>query len=650
MEGKEEFSEIESQRNSELDQQVLHQVVVEAELPEKTVDTSVVADLFQVLTEKAEEAKDVLEKKAHEFKEEIQNCFLVQETLPQPEAKSNFESVLTIEPVLQPIAVAEHEPVVDIGNKYDLEKVEDSGNSLVEVLAEKAQEINEELKEKFEEFASQAVDEPELVKEDEAVSVVRESSSVNHFIDSFNDKVNAIKSMNEKASESLEGLKKQLFNEGELIIFNWYKIYNKAYICFVIENVEEIVNEEVKAEAEKATESLPGADLVNILTEKVHGVIGGVQDKFEEFLSQKLEEPVAEPVAESIAEPVIEPVIESVSEPVVESIAEPVIELVVESVVESVSEPVVESVAEPVIESAAEPVVESVVEPVVESVIESLAEQEPFPAENDLVHVLTEQVHDVIVEIQHKFEDFLSQPVNDKVPALELVPESSIDQVLGQVSVVDVVPESVSVVEPQVASDPEQMKLNCTVEVKQEPEQTSEIEQEAKDTETVLDVVSKIACQLESLNSQKEPESVEAPQLSEEKVSTNSEPSKNSTSEASLPIEAKEELNTVRAFAEQIATFSDEFSANYNQFQQELEEEIQKELKEQELVEVSNNSETAIEVQALPKSNPIETEAEIIEISPVDELGQSEEPNEKKAMKDKSPSPKRYMFSKCSIL
>ena len=256
----------------------------------------------------------------------------------------------------------------------------------------------------------------------------------------------------------------------------------------------------------------------------------------------------------------------------------------------------------------------------------------------------------MIVEIQHKFEDFLSQPVNDKVPALELVPESSIDQVLGQVSVVDVVPESVSVVEPQVASDPEQMKLNCTVEVKQEPEQTSEIEQEAKDTETVLDVVSKIACQLESLNSQKEPESVEAPQLSEEKVSTNSEPSKNSTSEASLPIEAKEELNTVRAFAEQIATFSDEFSANYNQFQQELEEEIQKELKEQELVEVSNNSETAIEVQALPKSNPIETEAEIIEISPVDELGQSEEPNEKKAMKDKSPSPKRYMFSKCSIL
>ena len=61
---------------------------------------------------------------------------------------------------------------------------------------------------------------------------------------------------------------------------------------------------------------------------------------------------------------------------------------------------------------------------------------------------------------------------------------------------------------------------------------------------------------------------------SEEKVSTNSEPSKNSTSEASLPIEAKEELNTVRAFAEQIATFSDEFSANYNQFQQELEEEM----------------------------------------------------------------------------
>lgn len=247
MEGKGQLLEIETQRQTPETSSIA--AVLEAEVPEKTTDTSVHTDatekdLIQVLTEKAHDVKEVIAEKVHE----------VEAFLAHQEQK---ESVASIEPVIEPKAVSEQEPDVEIEHQIEPEQVVDSGSDLMKVLADTTNEVKEEVQKTLECLA-QSDKEPEPVKETvvdtyfceddfkkvecelltitddvkptevEAVAEPqevtaepqfiegKENKSGSHLIDSFNDKVNLIKNMNENASEKLEELKKTLFQEGNL--------------------------------------------------------------------------------------------------------------------------------------------------------------------------------------------------------------------------------------------------------------------------------------------------------------------------------------------------------------------------------------------------------------------------------------------------
>lgn len=247
MEGKDQLSEIETQRQTPETSSVA--TVLEAEAPEKTTDTSVHTDatekdLIQVLTEKAHDVKEVIAEKVHE----------VESFLDHPDSK---ESVPSIEPVIEPKAVAEQQSAVEIEQKLEPEPVVDSGSDLMKVLADTTNEVKDEIQKTLECLAQpdmetepvketvldtnfceddfkkvecelltitddskptevEAVGEPQEVAEEPQVIEGKENKSGSHLIDSFNDKVNLIKNMNDNASEKLDELKKTLFKEGNL--------------------------------------------------------------------------------------------------------------------------------------------------------------------------------------------------------------------------------------------------------------------------------------------------------------------------------------------------------------------------------------------------------------------------------------------------
>ena len=246
MEGKEQLSEIETQRQTSETSSVA--AVLEAEAPEKTTDTSILTgapekDLFHVLTEKAHDVKEVITLKVHEVE-----AFLV-----PPEPK---ESVSYIKPVIEPKAVAEHEPAVEIEHKPEQEPVVGTGSDLMKVLASKSEvqktleweepdpakksvvdtnfsdddfkKVECELLTITDDIRSTEVDAIEEPQEVTEVIEGTENKSGSHLIDSFNDKVNMIKNMNNKASDKLEELKETLFQKGYLIflfIFSKQVVY-----------------------------------------------------------------------------------------------------------------------------------------------------------------------------------------------------------------------------------------------------------------------------------------------------------------------------------------------------------------------------------------------------------------------------------------